>query len=113
MAEHKRGEDRVQVRRHWQAHVMAQKKSGLSRAEYCRRHDLSYHALTYWQRKLSRPSRQHTQLIPVPVERTTQQYQPDLSSGITILLNNRIAIEVTEEFSPGTLSRILSVLENR
>ena len=113
MAEHKRGEDRVQSRRYWQTHVKAQEKSSLSRAEYCRRHDLSYHALTYWQRKLSGPSRQHTQLIPVPVERTTHHYQPGLSSGIKILLNNRIAIEVTEEFSPGTLCRILSVLENR
>jgi len=107
------GTAQSQGRRYWQAHVTAQQESGLSRAEYCRRHDLSYHALTYWQRKLSGPSRQHTQLIPVPVERTTQQYQPGLSSGIKILLNNRIAIEVAEEFSPGTLCRILSVLENR
>jgi len=113
MTEHKTSGGRARSRRHWQTHVKAQEKSGLSRAEYCRRHDLSYHALTYWQRKLSGPSRQHTQLIPVPVERTTQQYQPGLSSGIKILLNNRIAIEVAEEFSPKTLNRILSVLENR
>ena len=113
MAEHKTGEDRVKSRRHWQTHVKAQEKSGLSRAEYCRRHDLSYHALTYWQRKVSGPSRQHTRLIPVPVERITQHYQPGPSSGIKILLNDRIAIEVADRFSPGTLSRILSVLENR
>jgi hypothetical protein len=40
--------------------------------EYCRRHDLSYHALTYWQRKLYRPSRQPAQLVPVPVETMTR-----------------------------------------
>ncbi len=36
----------------WKAHAEAQRQSGLSRAEYCRRHNLSYHALTYWVKKL-------------------------------------------------------------
>ena len=37
--------------RFWQAHVRALAASGLSRRGYCRRHELSYHALTYWVRK--------------------------------------------------------------
>lgn len=37
--------------RFWQAHVRALAASGLSRRGYCRRHQLSYHALTYWVRK--------------------------------------------------------------
>lgn len=58
--------------RFWKAHVDAQVKSGLSRAEYCRQHELSYHTLTYWHRKL----RQHDfstspQLVPIP-EKTIQ-----------------------------------------
>ena len=32
--------------RYWQAHVRALRTSGLSRRGYCRRHHLSYHALT-------------------------------------------------------------------
>ena len=112
MAEHKTGGDRTRSRGHWQAHIKAQEKSGLSRAEYCRRHDLSYHALTYWQRKLYRPRRQHAQLVPVSVE-TIPHVRSASASGIKILLNNRIAIEVADQFSPRTLSQILSVLENR
>ena len=46
-------EDRQRSRRHWQAHISAQRKSGLSRAAYCKEHNLSYHAATYWNRKLS------------------------------------------------------------
>ena len=34
-------------RHYWQRHVRAQQESGLSRAEYCRQQNLSYHALTY------------------------------------------------------------------
>lgn len=111
MSEH--NGDGKHTRRQWQAHIQAQKKSGLSRAEYCRKYDLSYHALAYWQRKLSGPSRQHTPLVPVPVESITRHDLSASTSGVKILLDDRIAIEVAEQFSPGTLSRVLSVLENR
>ena len=37
--------------RFWQAHVRTLAASGLSRRGYCCRHQLSYHALTYWVRK--------------------------------------------------------------
>jgi len=40
-----------QGQRFWRAHINALAKSGLSRSEYCRRHTLSYHAMTYWLRK--------------------------------------------------------------
>ncbi|HHD57294.1 MAG TPA: hypothetical protein ENK89_06430 [Desulfobulbaceae bacterium] len=99
----------------WQAHIRAQKKSGLSRAEYCRRHELSYHALTYWQRKCTEPSRTQSLLVPVPTGwivgrcMVTQQ-QP---AGVKILLNDRIGIEITERFSSKALLQVLSVLENR
>ena len=41
--------------RKWRVHLDAQSNSGLSRAEYCRQHDLSYHAFGYWRRKLHWP----------------------------------------------------------
>jgi len=113
VAEYKNIRKRSRSRHHWEAHIIAQQKSGLSRAEYCRQHNLSYHAITYWQKKLSEPSRKHTQLIPVPVERITQRRLPAATSGIKILLNNRIAIEVSEQFSSKTLSQVVAVLENR
>ncbi|WP_319549680.1 IS66 family insertion sequence element accessory protein TnpA [Desulfogranum marinum] len=59
--------NRAHKSRFWIAHVEAQAKSGLNRAEYCRQHKLSYHALTYWQKKQRRPDISHTpQLIAVP-----------------------------------------------
>ena len=53
-------------RHYWQNHVRTHLESTLSRAEYCRRYNLSYHALSYWQRKLSKPSPLPTALVPVP-----------------------------------------------
>jgi len=101
-------------RSQWQAHIRAQKKSGLSRTEYCRRHELSYHALTYWQRKCTEPSRTQSLLVPVPTGRIVGRCMvPQQNAGVKILLGDRIAIEVTERFSSNALLQVLSVLENR
>lgn len=113
MADYKTSGNRSRSRHHWNAHIRAQQKSGLSRAEYCRRHDLSYHALTYWQKKISGPSSGKSELVPVPMEKILRSRQPTATSGVKILLNNRIAIEISEQFSPGALSQVLTVLENR
>ena len=104
------GTAQSQGRRYWQAHVTAQQESGLTRAEYCRRHDLSYHALTYWRTKLSGTSGQQGQLVPVPLEKILSGGS---SSGVRIVLDNRIAIEVAEQFSPEALGQVLAVLEKR
>lgn len=100
--------------RRWQAHVTALAQSGLSRAEYCRQHDLSYHALTYWQRKLSRSRSNTTSLVPVtletmPAKKAVQAGRADLH----IVLPGNMSIAVGDNFSTTTLSRLLTVLEGR
>ena len=56
-------------RRFWQTHLKALATSGFSRSEYCRRHNLSYHALTYWVRKQQEISlvKPALALVEVPV----------------------------------------------
>jgi len=107
-------DNQAKHQRHWQAHVNALGKIGLSRAEYCRQHNLSYHALGYWQRKLSRPSGNTTTLVPVNLpaalmRNSKQQNQAELQ----IILPGKMSVAVGDNFSPVTLGRLLSVLENR
>jgi len=99
----------------WQDHVNGLVRSGLSRAEYCRRHNLSYHALTYWCRKLRYREGQTPVLVQVP-EVPAEVRQPannHKTSGVTIRLNNEVAIELSLQFSPDTLKKVLCVLEGR
>ena len=101
--------------RRWQAHVNAAEKSGLSRAEYCRRNNLSYHAMAYWKRKLSRSNNRHqATLVPVTLPaalmRNGDQHE---QAELRILLPGRMSISVGDNFSPATLMRLLTVLENR
>ena len=101
--------------RHWKVHVEALKQSGLNRAEYCRQHKLSYHALAYWQRKLSlKMTDKETSLVPVPFKPIINQLavQPD-RSALKIILSEKIAVEVGDNFSSATLSRLLATLEGR
>ena len=96
--------------RYWQAHINALSGSGLNRAEYCRQHKLSYHALVYWQRKFTRKDKRMT-LVPValPTVPVRSGGQPG-DAGLKILLPGQIAIAVAEHFSPTTLVELLKIL---
>jgi len=101
---------------HWQAHVKALSRSGLSRAEYCRRRGISYHALTYWCRKLARTDDNlERRLVPAGVLHgpcRTRVQRGSAPLRITCLPGN-LTVEVENDFSPSALSRLLAVLEQR
>ena len=114
MAGQKTRDDQCRNRRYWQAHITAQKQSGLSRAEYCRQHQLSYHAATYWTRRLSKFSKQETTLVPVTfASRVKINSELVARSVLKVILPSKIAIEVDDGFSPKTLAKLLMTLERR
>jgi len=93
---------------------MAQAGSGLSRAEHCRRHTHSCHALIYWQRKFLWYDNQGMTLVPVAlphVPARTGDQKDD--AGLKILPPGHIAIAVADDFSAPTLARLLNLLGNR
>lgn len=101
-------------RRFWQAHVKTWRKSGYSRAEYCRMNSLSYDALTYWQQRtgITVSPEGGNSIIPVaqisagnfPIRATT-------TPSLKVDLKGRFKIEVTEDFSPNMLTRLINTLE--
>ena len=99
--------------RFWQAHVRTLAASGLSRRGYCCRHQLSYHALTYWVRKF-RQVPVHTSppaLVEVPlcppalVHRSGPPFRLHLGDGRLL--------EIEVDFDAASLGRLLGVLEQR
>lgn len=98
-------------RRHWEAHLGAAVKSGLSRAEYCRQHKLSYHAMGYWHKRLSNENSRQ-KIVPVKMALIRNDTHPD-ESGLKIILPGKMSVAVGDNFSPATLDRLLNVLENR
>lgn len=106
-------EDQAREWRHRQAHVTALRKSGLSRAEYCRQHQLSYHRLAYWEKKLATPVKSETTLVPVAFPLGIRMTAPAAAQAIKFILPNNIAVEVHDNFSTETLTRLLATLEKR
>jgi hypothetical protein len=113
MAKRIRENHQASHQRRWQAHVTAAEKSGLSRAEYCRRYNLSYHAMTYWKRKLVRPNGRKASLVPVTLPATLMRNGWHNQAELQIILPGKMSVSVGDNFSPVTLNRLLTVLENR
>ncbi len=101
--------------RHWVAHVASFQKSELSRAEYCRQHKLSYHAMIYWQRKLaSNSSSKETTLVPVSFgHKIENNFMQPQGAALKVILPDKISIEVGDNFSAATLTKLLATLEGR
>jgi len=102
--------------RFWQKHVPAFLASRLSRAEYCRRQSIPYHALCYWQKKLAGGSHASSKLVPVPIEVNRSLLDVakcDHKSRIRIRLPRQVTVDVSDGFTPATLSAVLAVLEER
>ena len=103
------------VNRHqWLAHVKAQKKSGLNRKEYCKQYDLSYSAMTYWTGKGRAFPKIKTTLVPVPFKSNTVQSSSRTEQvALRINLPGKVSVEVGDNFSTSTLTRLLDTLEAR
>ena len=98
-------------RRHWEAHLKAAAKIGLNRAEYCRQHHLSYHAMGYWHKRLSQKNSRQ-KFVPVKMA-LIQREDLREESGPRIILPGKMSVTVGNNFPPATLDRLLTVLENR
>ena len=96
----------------WQSHTKALARSGLSRREYCLRHNLSYHAMTYWVRKQLQPTpgtSAAVTLVEVPVRLPAISIPSSLP--LRLHTGSGYMIELGPNFDEATLARVLAVLE--
>jgi hypothetical protein len=106
---------------YWHDHLKSWEKSGLSQAEYCRRHDLKYCHFHYWKRKLRAPSQASVQSVPEtePINFVEVGSSLPFSSGLSWrtapgdffrLWVDGICVEVGNKFNPQSLSQLLRCL---
>jgi hypothetical protein len=91
----------------WKEHTVKQKESGLSRAAYCRKHQLNYDHFNYWFRKEKGGVQQ---LVPVKLNQPAHPV-PFGNKTVPILcslaLKNGCVLQIHDK---GILSLILSTL---
>ena len=97
--------------RFWQAHVRALATSGLSRRAYCCRHQLSYHALTYWVRKFRQTDNSASIPTLIEVGACPSPLVSEPGSGFRLHLGDGRLLEIASDFDQASLGRLLGVLE--
>lgn len=92
----------------WSAHIEAWKKSGLSKAEYCRCHNLKSYQLSYWVNR--KPRRVNS--LPALVEIPLRESGPQIDSGAGLQLVTRFGerININDNFSVESFEQVMLVL---
>jgi len=85
--------------------------SGLTRREFCQRHDVSLNALARYLKRYRQQSAPHNE---TPRWLAVELAQPSTpASGLTLLVGAGRRIEVGRGFDSATLEQLLSALERR
>ena len=109
MTTRSRSEERAENRQVWEQHIRNWKESGLAQSEYCRRHNLKEHQLTYWKRKFK--------VVAAPISLVELQLSTAFQSRISenkaplrLIVCDQYRIEVERGFDPVTLGQLVLTL---
>jgi hypothetical protein len=93
----------------WSDHISRWKKSGLSKAEYCRRHGLAKHSFLYWFKKLEQAQAAKPEVVPLsfPVQTSVPEHQAALS----VKVGSRFVVAIQGDFHPPVLKKLIKTLE--
>ena len=83
----------------WRKHIAAQAQSGLTAAEYCRRHGVIISQFLYWRAKLKANKSGEF----VPVGKSTE-------SSFELTVNDQIWVKIPRDFEAAALKRLLEVV---
>ena len=100
-------------RQFYQKHLAKWKDTGLSQAEYCRQNGLIRHRFGYWKRKLFKEGRQvEFAVLPVNLsEHNVPFIQDSVPSPLRLIVDSRFNLEIPDQFSQDTLTKVLQVLQ--
>jgi hypothetical protein len=101
MAETNQRKSSKQKRQYWQSHDEACRRSGLSRIEYCRGHNLNVKTFAYWRHRLKEEA------VPVRLVQLPTAVPP--AAAVRLVVNG-CGIEVGDGFNAQTLAEVVCVL---
>ena len=100
-------------RQFYQKHLTNWKGTGLSQAEYCRRNGLVRHRFGYWKRKLFKEEGQ-IKFAELPVNLSEQSVpfiRDNVFPTLRLMVDARFSLEIPDQFSQDTLTKVLQVLK--
>ena len=105
-----RAEQLEQKRSYWKQHIDSWQETGLTQAEYCRRHNLKHHQLVYWKKRFLRTETDVT-FVPLKLDDLLMDRppQPDRQS-LCLEINNRFKVEIRAGFDTQLLRQLIFAL---
>ncbi|RZB29716.1 MAG: hypothetical protein SRB1_01996 [Desulfobacteraceae bacterium Eth-SRB1] len=102
-----------QKRKFWQAHITSWEKTDISQAEYCRLNGLSSRSFGYWKKRQDSAKVNPVSFVPVPLAPPMDVGSKVGRAPLCIVLDDRYRIEVSDDFYPLTLQRLVHALEQK
>src|SRR3972149_7304956 len=93
----------------WQLHINAWQQSGISQADFCRRHGLNIKIFGYWKRTLCRRPDDGVSFVPVTIK-PSHISSVKSGSSLRVVTCNGLSIEVGDGFNPATLRMLLDTI---
>ena len=104
-----RTEELEQKRSYWKQHIDSWQETGLTQAEYCRRHNLKHHQLVYWKKRFS-----HTEtgvsFVPLKLENLLDTPAPPDCASLCLVINNHFKVEIRAGFDAQLLRQLIFAL---
>jgi hypothetical protein len=104
-----RAEQLEQKRTYWKQHIDSWQETGLTQAEYCRRHNLKHHQLVYWKKRILK-TETDVSFVPLKLENFVNiACQPD-RAALCLAVNGNFKIEIRTGFDPQLLRQLIFAL---
>jgi len=99
-----------QKRAYWKEQIDRWRQSGLSQAEYCRRHDLVRHQMAYWKKRLQKPE-PDVSFFPVELNGFKEIASRPEQTPLFLVIGNDFKIEINEGFDAQVLRQLIFLLQ--
>ena len=93
----------------WRYHIDVWSRSGLAQNAYCRANNLKPNRLTYWKNKFKKQNLP-VEFVQIPPAQISESCQSKPRQGLRLNVDSGFQIEIPDEFSGDTLTRVLHVL---
>jgi hypothetical protein len=104
-----RAEQLEQKRTYWKQHIDSWQETGLTQAEYCRRHNLKHYQLVYWKKRFLK-TETGVSFVPLKLEDLLDIHPQSDRAPLCLLVNNHFKIEIRAGFDPQLLRQLIFAL---
>ena len=101
-----RAEQLEQKRTYWKHRIESWQETGLSQAEYCRRHNLKHHQLVYWKKRFL-PTETGVSFVPLKLEDLLDVPARTDHASLCLVINQHFKVEIRSGFDAQLLRQLI------